>query len=135
MKKLLPVMTTVMLISVALLAYGAGTADQQEALMVQNWKGEYVGTVTNALIDPSGHIRFVIVSIGERMGKKEIAVPMACFSANSQRKLLLNVSKEKLTEAPEFDVSDLTDPAFTEKVYRFFGLTPSWTEEAPQVDM
>ncbi len=111
------------------------TADQQEALIVQNWKGEYVGAVTDVLLDTSGNIRFIIVSIGDRMGKREIAVPTACFSANNQRKLLLNVSKEKLAAAPKFDAKDLTDPAFAEKVYRFFGLTPAWTERPPQVEM
>ncbi len=136
MKKLLPVITAVILISVAyVLAYGAVTADQQGVWIVQNSEGEYVGTITKALIDPSGNIRFVIVSIGEKMGEKEIAVPTACFSTNNQRKLLLNVSREKLAEAPEFKVSDLSDPNFAETVYRFFGVTPSWTEKAPQVEM
>ncbi len=135
MKKLLPVITTVILITAYVLAYGAETADQQGVWIVQNSEGEYVGTITKALIDSSGNIRFIIVSIGEKMGEKEIAVPTACFSTNKQRNLLLNVSREKLAEAPEFKVSDLSDPNFAETVYRFFGVMPSWTEEAPRVQM
>ncbi len=125
MKKLLAVVTAVMLTSFAcILSAGAQTLDEQEALAVWNSNGETVGTITNALIDSSGNIGFVIVSIG----KKEIAVPAESFSKSSEGKLLLDVGKEKLDAAPEFQDSDLTNPNFAGGVYQFFGLMPSWAE-------
>jgi hypothetical protein len=138
MKRLLAAAMAMMLISVAyVLVDGAETMGQQEALIVQNSKGEYVGIITDALIDPSGNIGFLIVSIGEKMGpgEKEIAVPTESFSTNPERKLLLDISKERLAEAPEFKMSDLKNPAFAETVYRFFGLVPAWTDGAPGVEM
>ncbi len=68
-------------------------------------------------------------------GKKEIAIPAASFTTNSKRKLLLDVSREKLAAAPEFKVSDLSDPKCGETVYRFFGLMPPWTEGTHEVEM
>ncbi len=126
------------LVSVAyVLAEGAETGDQREALIVQNSEGEYVGTISNALMDPSGNIRFIIVLIDDQMGqgKKEIAVPTASFSTNGERKLILDVRKEKLAAAPEFKDSDLRDPEFAEKVQRYFGLMPSWGEGASGEEM
>ncbi len=131
MKKILALITVVVLTSVAyVLAAGAETTDQQEAIIVQNSKGEYVGTVTDALVDSAGNIGFIIVSIGEEggQGQKKIAVPTASFSTNSERKLILDVSKEKLAAAPEFEASDLSDPNFAGNVYQYFGLVPAWPE-------
>ena len=130
MKKLLAVLTGVMLISVAyILPIGAEALDAQEALTVWNSEGEYVGTVTNALVNSSGDIGFVIISMGEKgEGMKEIAVPAESFSTNGEKGLFLDVNKEKLAAAPEFKDSDLSNPNFAKTVYRFFGLMPSWTE-------
>ncbi len=138
MKKLLTLITAVIFIGMAyVVAQAAETANQEEVLIVQNSQGEYVGTITDALIDSSGNIGFVIVSIGDKMGEgqKEIAVPTASFSPGSQGKLLLDVPKETLATAPEFNVSDLGDPKFGETVYRFFGLLPPWTEETSGTEM
>lgn len=37
-----------------------------------------------------------------------------------------------LAAAREFRISDLSHPTFAEKIYRFFGLTLSWAEEAAE---
>ncbi len=102
-----------------------GAQKQQQVMVVKNPKGESLGTVTNALVDYSGNIVFVILSIREKEEEqeKEIAVPSVIFAYDGQSKaLLLNVSKEQLASAPKFNDSDLSDPAFTEKIYRFYGL-------------
>jgi len=128
MRKFLVLATLAILLSLGTLAYAAG--DQAEGLAVKNWKGEYIGSVKHVLSDSSnGNIVFVILSLGEE-GKKEIAVPVRSFSSYDYENgfLVLNVSKEILTAAPEFHVSDLKDPAFVERVYRFFGLAPSWKD-------
>ena len=114
MKKLLALATFAILLSFCAIAHAAG--NQEEGLTVKNWKGEYVGSVKHVLTDSSsGNIVFVILSLGEE-GKKEIVVPVHSFSSYDFEGgfLILNVSKGTLAAAPEFDVSDLKDPAFVE---------------------
>lgn len=128
MRKLVALAIFAILLSFGAIAYAAG--NQEEGLAVKNWKGEHVGSVKHVLTDSSsGNIVFVILSLGEE-GKKEIVVPVRSFSSYDYENgfLVLNVSKEILTAAPEFNVSDLKDPAFVERVYRFFGLAPSWKD-------
>ncbi len=120
------------LLSFGLVAYGlAETDNQQEVMAVITPEGQDVGTVVNALVDSSGQIAFVILSVGEEAGqqKREVAVPSSAFVYDQERgKLILNVDIEKLTTAPEFKASDLDDPSFAARVNQFFGEGPSWTE-------
>lgn len=128
MRKFLALAMVMVFLSFGSLACAAG--NQEEGLAVKNWKGEYVGSVRQVLTDSSsGNIVFVILSLGKG-GEKEIVVPVKSFSSYDYENgfLVLNVSKEILATAPEFHVSDLKDPAFTERVYRFFGLAPSWKD-------
>ena len=127
MRKFLILATFVMLLSFGI-TYAM--ADQEEGLAVKNWKGEFIGSVKHVLTEPSsGNIVFVVLSLGQE-GMKDIAVPVKSFSSYDYENgyLVLNVSKEILAAAPEFRVSDLKDPAFVERVYRFFGLAPSWMD-------
>jgi hypothetical protein len=113
------------------LADSTETGNQQDAMMVKNPEGEFVGTVTNALVDPSGNLAFIILSVDGKTGqeKKEIAVPVGTFAYDREnRVVVMDVDREKLSLAPEFVLSDLNHPTFAENVYRFFGLMPSWTE-------
>jgi sporulation protein YlmC with PRC-barrel domain len=111
----------------------ANSANQEGVLVVKNWKGEFIGSVQNMLIDSStGNITFIILSLGKE--KKEVVLPLKSFSSYDQESgtLVLNVSKEILIAAPEFHLSDLKDPAFPERVYRFFGEAPPWTDGAKE---
>ncbi len=111
-------------------ALGAETVNQGEGLAVKNWKGEYIGSVRHVLTESStGNIIFVILSLGKE-GEKEIVVPVVSFSSYDYENgfLILNVSKEVLATAPEFHASDLKDPTFPERVYRFYGLAPAWED-------
>jgi hypothetical protein len=115
--------------------HGAKSA-KEEALVVKNWKGEYIGSVEHVLSNSSnGNIAFVILSLDKE--KKEIVIPLGSFSSFDQENgiLILNVSKEILRAAPEFDPSDLKDPTFAERVYRFFGEAPSWTDKPQEREM
>ena len=128
MRRFLVLSTFVILLSFGSIAYAAG--DQEEGLTVKNWKGEYIGSVKHVLTDSSSkNIVFVLLSLGQER-QKEIAVPVSSFSSYDYQNgfLVLNVSKEILATAPEFQVSDLKDPAFVERIYRFFGLAPSWKD-------
>jgi sporulation protein YlmC with PRC-barrel domain len=133
MRKLWALVIAVIFMGFASVAFavdpGANSTKKEEALVVKNWKGEYIGSVQHVLSNSStGDISFVILSLDKE--KKEIVIPLASFSSFDQENgiFILNVSKEILREAPEFRLSDLKDPAFAERVYRFFGEAPPWTD-------
>ncbi len=133
MRKLPALALIVILMSFGLIVYGVAhrpkPGDQDEVLAVKNWKGEYIGSVQHVLLDSStGNITFIVLSLDE--GKKEIVLPLSAFSSYHQenRTLILSISKGILTAAPEFHVSDLSDPAFLDRVHRFFGEVPPWTD-------
>jgi hypothetical protein len=115
---------------------GVGSNHQERSLMVRNWKGEYIGTSHHVVMDPSaGIIVFVIVSLetGHNKEIKEIAVPWVLFSVDKENGVLvLNISKEQLNSAPEYNASNLEDPEFVARTYHFFALAPPWTEETPK---
>ncbi len=110
---------------------GSVQSSQNKALAVQNTKGESIGTVTNALEDSSGNILFVIVSVGKNNDQenKEVVVPLGAFSYDHDRSaFVLDISREDLAKAPEFKESDLGDPAFAQRVYRYYAEAPAWTK-------
>ncbi len=139
-KKWLLAAIAAILLSFQTMAYtadeSAGSAEQGPSLIIKNWKGEFIGTSQHVVMDPSsGSIVFVIISLerGQNKGVKEIAVPWALFSVDKKNGvLMLNISKQRLESAPEYHASDLQNPKFVWKIYRFFALGPSWTEETPQ---
>ncbi len=142
MKKTLALIAAVILIGFASAAHAivdrSGTENQQNVLVVKNSNGDSVGIVSNALVDSSGNIAFIIVAIGEESGQggKEIVVPASSFSYDDQSKtLLLDMTKEQLAGAPEFKASDLNDPAYAGSIYRHYGLVPPWGEGTAEGEM
>jgi sporulation protein YlmC with PRC-barrel domain len=137
MRKLWVPVMVVILIGFGSIAYAvddrAKSENQEEALVVKNWKGEYIGSVQHVLLDSStGNVAFIILSLGKE--KREIVIPLRSFSSYDPQNgtLVLNVSKGILIAAPEFHISDLKDPTFAERVYRFFGEAPPWTDGAKE---
>ncbi len=107
---------------------GAGMAQPEETLAVNNAKGEQVGTIRGALEDPEGNIAFVIVKLNQEVnGKENIVVPVDSFSqSNQDGAFVVNMSPDDLASAPEFNASKLDDPAYAEGLYKFYGQTPPW---------
>jgi hypothetical protein len=98
--------------------------------LVVNAQEEYLGTIHDFVID-NGRISFAILSHGGFLGigRKLVGIPFGALSYDStQRYFVLDISKERLESAPEFDRTRLSNPSWAEDVYRFFGLQPSWTE-------
>jgi sporulation protein YlmC with PRC-barrel domain len=140
MKKLWALVVAAILISFGSIAHAidhkANPRNQEEALVVKNWKGEYIGFVRHVLLDSStGNVTFIILSLEKE--KKEIVIPLRSFSSYNQENgtLILNVSKGILIAAPEFHLSDLKDSMFAERVYRFFGEAPPWTDRVKEGEM
>jgi len=135
MKRWIVLVTALVFVNFGLFAYVAAdqaqTENQQQVIVVRDSTGQYVGTITNVLADSSGNIAFIILSVGDQgePGNKEVVIPLGILSLDdANRTVVLNLSKEELAAAPGFDLSDLSDSTFAEKVYRFYGLMPAWDE-------
>ena len=98
---------------------------------VLNLKGEYLGRVSDFVIDSQGHVAFVVVSHGGflRIGETDAAVPFGSFSYDRyKRHFVLDLTRDKLGMAPAFTKRELYSEKWAEDVYRYFGQAPYWTE-------
>ena len=98
---------------------------------VKNPRGEVLGRITDFVVDSQGMVALVILSHGGflRMGEKETAIPFRAFSYDqTDKRLILDITTEKLAAAPTFKMSDLSDPKRAEDFYRYFGQQPYWSE-------
>ncbi len=133
MKKIMTILAAALLL--LSLGHNAGALtdpgafeERSSDLAVKNPSGEYVGIISNALADPMGNISFVILSLGaDKGGDKNVVVPVYAFSHNGGEGLVLNMTDSQLAAAPEFRISDLNDPTFGDRVYRFYGQVPPWS--------
>jgi PRC-barrel domain len=95
-------------------------------------QGAYLGTISDFVADSNGRIEFAIVQVGfpEVSGEsKLVAVPFSALSRPEGKNYVLNTTREKLVSAPRFNENkDLSNHKFAERVYRYFGLQPEWTE-------
>jgi hypothetical protein len=75
----------------------------------------------------------VVLSFGGfmGMGNKLFAIPWQAFEFSpTEYKLILNVEKERLKNAPGFDpdkMPDFADRAWGEKVHSYYGYRTTWT--------
>ncbi len=99
---------------------------------VENPQGEYLGRVTDFVVDSNGRIEFAILLQGylEIGDSRYVAVPFEALShGSSSHDFVLDTTRERLASAPSFnEKKDLTNRKFAEEMYRYFGLEPSWTE-------
>jgi sporulation protein YlmC with PRC-barrel domain len=100
---------------------------------VKNPKGEDLGTITDLVAGPGGHIAFAVVSYWISSDTQmRVAVPFDALSYEGQN-CVLNTSKETLGFAPTFVLEgELAEQKVAEDIYRYFGLQPYWTEEGTQ---
>ena len=82
---------------------------------VVNEKGEQLGTIDELMINlESGRIAYAVLSFGGflGMGDKLFAIPWSALRVDTEEKrLVLNVPKEKLEKAPGFDPENWPDMA------------------------
>ncbi|HSR13753.1 MAG TPA: PRC-barrel domain-containing protein [Thermodesulfobacteriota bacterium] len=109
----------------------SGSFDVQKLLGqdVKGLDGQRVGTVKDFVIDPNGHI-FALVSAQDMTGKT-IAVPFEAFSNTTDNALTLNISKDQLTSAPDFQQS-LANRNWSQDTYSQFGIQPQWSDQNSQ---
>lgn len=102
---------------------------------VENRQDENLGQVEDLVLNSKGQVDFVIVSHGGALGigEKYVAVPFKSFSRNDDKTLVLNMSKEKMAQAPNFDKDnwpDMSNRKWSEDTYRYYGQKPYWSESS-----
>ncbi len=98
---------------------------------VKNPNGDYLGRITDLVIDPQGRVAFAILAHGGflRMGETSVAIPFEALSFDQKGNYFaLDISQERLNSAPGFARRDLTSEKWADDVYRYFGHQPYWTE-------
>ncbi len=102
---------------------------------VKNKEGDYLGRITDLLIDPqNGGKAFVVLSHGGVPGipMSFDAVPFHALTLSEENHVyILDVSKQKMTAAPSFPRGQWPDVANREwqtGIYRYYGENPQWGE-------
>jgi sporulation protein YlmC with PRC-barrel domain len=105
-----------------------------ESLKVHNRSGENLGKIKDLVVDArTGKISYAVLDFGGFLGigAKWFAVPWHAFkyeTINNEDRLVLDVSKERLKNAPGFDSShwpNMADPAFSRDIDAFYGSEPT----------
>ena len=112
---------------------------------VINVQKETIGEIEDLVIDPqSGMIRYAVVSVGGFLGINEryVAVPWSAFNYDSNaKKLVLDVDKKRIEQAPGFDKQHwptFTDEEWATNLHRYYNVPPYWetrpSGNAPRTD-
>lgn len=105
---------------------------------VVNQNGEDLGKIEDVMVDiECGRIPFAVISSGGLFSRdtRLYAVPWEAFSVSlHDRRLILNVSKDTMANAPSFHKNNwpnLTDLTWLKEIYRYYGFEPYWEESSP----
>jgi sporulation protein YlmC with PRC-barrel domain len=100
---------------------------------VHNPAGEHIGKIEDFMLDlATGRVRYAVLSFGGMMGfgDKLFAIPPEALTIDTEHKrLVLDVDKDRLKNAPGFDKHawpDFADGALGTKVYQYYGHKPYW---------
>jgi sporulation protein YlmC with PRC-barrel domain len=101
---------------------------------VEDPQGKDLGDVDDVVVDdPSGRVVYAVLSFGGflGMGDKLFAIPWGALkpSLKDEKKLVLDVAKERLKSAPGFDKKNwpnMADRRWGLDVHHYYGLEPYW---------
>ncbi|MFP8778513.1 PRC-barrel domain-containing protein [Hydrogenophaga sp. RWCD_12] len=107
---------------------GANTLDGND---VFNRQDEDLGDIKEIMLDMSnGRVAYAVLSHGGflGMGDKLFAVPWSALTLDTvNKRFVLDVSKDRLENAPGFDKDqwpDMADTVWTKKIHDYYGVTP-----------
>jgi hypothetical protein len=107
---------------------GANTLDGND---VYNKQDDDLGDIKEIMLDvPTGRVAYAVMSFGGfiGMGDKLFAVPWSALQLDTvNKRFVLDVSKDRLKEAPGFDQDawpDMADPTWVKGVHAYYGVTP-----------
>jgi len=107
-------------------------ASEVIGMNIKNAAGENCGEVKDLVVDlPSGRLVYAVVSAGGiGINDKLMAVPTSAFTYSSgDRKLTLNVDKEKIKSAPTFERDNwpnMADSIWSHQIYSYYGQEVYW---------
>lgn len=100
---------------------------------VVNAAGEKLGTLDEIMIDvPNGRIAYAVLSSGGFLGigDKLLAVPWRALTLDADDAcFVLDVSKERLEQAPGFDKDhwpSMADESWARELHTYYGARPYW---------
>ena len=99
-------------------------------IAVKDSRGQYLGGITDLVVDPDGRISFAVLSpfgMNGGMNERLLALPFDVLSLNDKY-VVLNTTSDKLVNAPLFRRSYLNARNWAEDANRYFGIQPSWGE-------
>jgi hypothetical protein len=112
------------------------SAGQISGHAVEDSKRVKIGTIEDLLIDKqSGRVVYAILNFGGFLGigEKRVALPWPAFGYNREEDaLVLNLDRDVLARAPNFDfdsLPDMEDLNWHRELHVYFGLTPYWDQE------
>ena len=102
---------------------------------VVNAASEDLGKIEAIMLDvTSGRIAYAVLSFGGflGMGSKLFAIPWSALTLDaSQKRFVLDASKERLESAPGFDKGhwpSMADLAWATSVHEYYDVTPYWDD-------
>lgn len=110
-------------------------ADDLEEAKLRSPDGKDLGSITELVIDPAtGRIAYAVVELGGFLGigDSDFPVPWALFQPSGDG-YVLNVPKDKLTNAPRFDDRNrpnMNDRQWAMAVHTYYGIAPYWMRQS-----
>jgi sporulation protein YlmC with PRC-barrel domain len=108
-------------------------ASTLEGDKVVNRANETLGDIKEIMLDvPSGRIAYAVLSSGGflGLGDKLFAIPWGALTMDPENKcFVLDVSKDRLKEAPGFDQDhwpSMGETVWAGEVHRYYGAKPYW---------
>jgi len=108
-------------------------ASTLEGDKVVNAAGEDLGEIKDIMIDvPSGRVAYAVLPFGGilGMGSKLFAVPWHALQLDPENhRFILDVSKERLQNAPGFDKDhwpSMADQRWANEIHEYYGSSPYW---------
>jgi sporulation protein YlmC with PRC-barrel domain/Cu/Ag efflux protein CusF len=112
---------------------------------VQNRQGEDLGDIEDIAIDPqTGDVAYAVLASGGflGLGEKYFAIPWSSFEPQTDEegevdRLVLDIDKERLKEAPGFDKNnwpDMADRKWGKDIHAFYGQEPYWKRQSTSQD-
>lgn len=109
------------------------SADTLQGELVVNTAQEELGEIEDIMIDvASGRVAYAVLSVGGFLGigDKLFAIPWRALRWDAEKKrFILDVSKERLEQAPGFDQDrwpSMADERWASTVHSYYGTSPYW---------
>ena len=103
---------------------------------VVNAGGDSIGTIEAIMLDvAAGRIAYAVLSFGGflGMGSKYFAIPWSALTLDAtEKRFMLDVSKEQLESAPGFDKDHwpaMADRRWATEVHAHYDVNPYWEDE------